>query len=955
MNKPDRRTHALSEPRDLPWQEVSLDVLREKYAKGAERDLDGPDMARAIRQRVARGLAAVETDPAAHEPRFLEALEEGFIPGGRINSAAGSSLREVTLINCFVQPVGDSISDTVDGKPGIYIALREAAETMRRGGGVGYDFSAIRPRGAWVEGTDSSASGPISYMHVFDQSCATVESAGARRGAQMGVLRCDHPDIMEFVSAKRQAGRLNNFNISVGVTDTFMRAVEADGDFELVHEAAPGAGFRSAGAQKREDGLWVYATIRARELWEVIARNTYEAAEPGVLFLDRINTDNNLHYCERIEATNPCGEIPIPDYGCCCLGSINLTRFVTDAFTPEASFAAEAFAETVTTSVRMLDNVLTATVWPLPQQAEEAANKRRIGLGFTGLGDALILMGLAYDSAEARDFAADVTRQMRDAAYRASVALAREKGAFPLFDAEKFLASGMARRLPDDIRAEIRSHGLRNSHLLSIAPTGTISLAFADNASNGIEPAFSWTYTRKKREGDGSMREYSVEDHAWRLWKSRGGNTAELPAAFRNALEISARDHMKMQAAIQPYICAAISKTVNVPEDYPFADFEDLYLEAWRAGLKGITTYRPNSVLGSVLSVEGEAGAQDLDQSEPDRRIRIGDAPQVALAALRWPHRPKLTAGSPSWTYMVEAPANRFAVFVGHVENGANQPFEVWVNGEETPRGLGALAKSLSMDMRAQDRAWLKLKLESLARTPGAPYHVAMPPDGNQLPVAGNVSAFAQVVRYRCEALGVFDGPEGETPLVDAMFSRKEPKSGVDGTLSWTVDILNPNTGDDFAMFVKECLLPDGTKRPFSVWLSGAYPLEFNGLTKSLSLDMRVIDPAWIGKKLRGLKDMPEAQGDFFARQPGSEKQAVQPSTVAYIARLLIHRYVLLGVLDADGYPTSGSAMLWSDAPAPQEATAIKGKLCPECGHAAVIRRDGCDFCTSCGHTGACG
>ena len=960
MNKPSTGDFQASDAAPLPWQEVSLDVLREKYAKGAERDLDGPEMARAVRLRVARALAAVEDDPAAWEPRFLAAMEAGFIPGGRINSAAGAGIREVTLINCFVQPVGDSVSDTVDGKPGIYVALREAAETMRRGGGVGYDFSAIRPRGAFVGGTDSSASGPISYMHVFDQSCATVESAGARRGAQMGVLRCDHPDIMEFVSAKRQAGKLNNFNISIGVTDAFMEAVEADGEFELTHKARAGAAQIASGAHQRDDGLWVYATIRARELWRVIMRNTYEAAEPGVLFLDRINADNNLHYCERIEATNPCGEIPIPDHGCCCLGSVDLTKFVRDPFTDDARFDDAAFAETVAVAVRMLDNVLTATVWPLPQQAEEAANKRRVGLGFTGLGDALILLGLRYDSAEAREFAASLTRAMRDAAYRASTGIAREKGAFPLFDADKLLASGMAKRLPDDIRADIRAHGLRNSHLLSIAPTGTISLAFADNASNGIEPAFSWTYTRKKREPDGTMREYQVEDHAWRLWRAKRGNSAELPPAFVNALEISARDHMAMQAAIQPAICAAISKTVNVPEDYPFEAFETLYMEAWQAGLKGITTYRPNSVLGSVLSVTKDT-PQDFDQSEPDRRIRINDAPQVALAALRWPHRPKLAAGSPSWTYMVEAPANRFAVFVGHVEGaaetGGNRPFEVWVNGEQTPRGLGALAKSLSMDMRAQDGAWLALKLESLAKTPGAPYQVAMPPDGRMVPVAGNVSAFAQVVRHRCETLGAFDGPEGATPLVDALFSRKEPKSGVDGTLSWTVDVLNPNTGDDFAMFVKECILPDGSKRPFSVWFSGAYPLEFNGLTRSLSLDMRVIDPAWVGKKLRGLKDLPEAQGDFFARVPGSEKQAVQPSTIAYVARLLIHRYGMLGVLDAGGYPSSPVAGLWADAPEPGsgEPTHVAGRPCPECGHSTVIRRDGCDFCTACGHTGSCG
>ena len=957
MNKPHLPDRASDRSgSDLPWQEVSLDVLREKYAKGAERDLSGAEAARAVRVRVARALAAVEDDPAAHETAFLEALESGFIPGGRINSAAGSGIRAVTLINCFVQPVGDSVSETVDGKPGIYIALREAAETMRRGGGVGYDFSSIRPRGAKVHGTDSAASGPISYMHVFDQSCATVESAGARRGAQMGVLRCDHPDILEFVGAKRQAGRLNNFNISVGVTDALMRAVEADGPFELVHTAEPGAAQLAGAAYRRADGLFVYATIRARDLWSAIMRSTYEAAEPGVLFLDRINGENNLHYCETIEATNPCGEIPIPDHGCCCLGSMDLTRFVTDPFGAEAGFDHARFAATVAIAVRMLDNVLTATVWPLPEQAREASAKRRVGLGFTGLGDALILMGLRYDSAEARGTAAEIARTMRDAAYGASVALAREKGAFPLFDAEKYLSSGMAARLPEDIRAEIRAHGMRNSHLLSIAPTGTISLAFADNASNGIEPAYSWYYTRKKREADGSMREYRVEDRAWRLWRARAGEGAALPAAFVSALEISARDHMLMQAAIQPFIDAAISKTVNVPEDYPFEDFETLYLDAWKAGLKGITTYRPNNVLGSVLSVEKAEAPQDLDQSEPDRRIRISDAPRVALAALRWPHRPKLTDGSPSWTYMVEAPERRFAVFVGHVENGARHPFEVWVNGEQTPRGLAALAKNLSMDMRAQDRAWLQLKLDSLAKTPGAPFTLPMPPDGRPVPVHGAVSAFAKVVEYRCRALGVFDGEEGETPLVDAMFSRKEPKSGVDGTLSWTVDILNPTTGDDFAMFVKECVLPDGSKRPFSVWLSGAYPLEFNGLTRSLSLDMRVIDPAWIGKKLRGLKDLPEAQGDFFARVPGSEKQAVQPSTVAYVARLLIHRYEMLGVLDAAGYPIGGSARLWRDAPAPGSAPVpVAGRTCPECGHPTLIRRDGCDFCTACGHLGACG
>lgn len=959
MGIPDTEPARQSSEKD-EWQVVSLDVLREKYAKGEEQTLDGPDMVRAIRSRVASTLAAQEKAPEAFTDDFFETMEAGFVPGGRINSAAGTDIKNATLINCFVQPIGDSISGTVGGKTGIYNALREAAETMRRGGGVGYDFSSIRPAGAKVVGTASSASGPVSYMHVFNQSCSTVESAGSRRGAQMGVLRCDHPDILDFIQAKGESGKLSNFNISVGVTDDFMEAVVGELPFELIHEVEPNDALLSQGAYKRTEGDWVYAKVNPREIWDAIMQNTYNAAEPGVLFLDRINEENNLHYCETIEATNPCGEIPIPDYGCCCLGSFNLCAFVTDAFTDSASFDLERYSQKVKTAVRMLDNVLDATAWPLQQQQKEAADKRRIGLGYTGLGDTLIMLGLRYDSQEGRDFAADLTRRMRDAAYSASVDLAVEKGAFPKFDAQEFLNSGMAKRLPEEIRTRIKKHGLRNSHLLSIAPTGTISLAFADNCSNGLEPAFSWAYKRKKREADGSSVEYMVEDHAYRQYRLKGGDLDNLPDHFVGALDISANDHMLMQAAIQPYICASISKTVNVPADYPFPQFKDIYINAWKNGLKGITTYRPNSVIGSVLSVENDnEKTQDLDQSEPDRKLHIAETPNVALATLRWAHRPNLAGGTPSITYVIDNPEHRFAVFVGHIENSINHPFEVWVNGQSTPRGMGALAKNLSMDMRSEDREWLKIKLNSLSKTPTVPFSMTMP-DGQKETVPGSVSALARLVRHRCQELGAFDDYENQpTPLVDAMFSRKEPKSGVDGTLSWTVDVNNPATGDDFALFVKECVLPDGSHRPFSVWLSGVYPLEFNGLTKSLSLDMRVLDPAWIGKKLRGLKDLSEPQGDFFARTPGSEKQSLQPSTVAYIARLLIHRYKMLGILNETGHPINAMGMLKAANEVPQSDGVVNlqlaGKVCPECSLAAVIKRDGCDFCTACGHLGACG
>ncbi len=1194
--------HLPAQPTDTP-QPISLDVLREKYLKNGEPD------AEALFARVARALASVEPaeQRARHEALFLANLRAGAIGAGRIMSAAGTDI-QATLINCFVQPVGDCIQGVDDGGyPGIYEALREAAETMRRGGGVGYDFSRIRPRGAIVKGTASQASGPCSYINVFDQSCSTVESAGARRGAQMGVLRIDHPDVLDFITAKRTPGRWNNFNVSVGVPGAFMAAVEAGADWELVHRAEPGAALQAQGAHRRADGLWVYRAVPARALWDTIMQSAYDFAEPGILFLDHINEDNNLRYCEDIAATNPCvtadtwvmttdgpaqvadligrrfhavvdgqafavesegffatghrpvlrlatreghalrltadhrvrrvvrrtrhvrevewtpagelrpgdevvlhdqralqgwdgpgteaegyllglligdgrlghekavlsiwaqelkavggdgravlragaagtmaaveaaiatlaphradfkgfqrpiadrgetrlasaplcrlahamdmrpgrktitprmercssafaagllrglfdadgsvqgtqakgvsvrlaqsdqpllqtvqrmllrmgvastlhaerrpaqshrllpdgrgglrayatraqhelivsgdnlavfaerigfadgdksarleaalqgfrremnrerfvatvaslepdgtedvfdvtvagchafdanglyvhncGEQPLPSYGCCDLGPIILTRFVRQPFGlqgGEPAFDFGAFEAAVATQVRALDNVLDLTFWPLPQQREESSAKRRIGVGFTGMGNTLAMLRLRYDRPEGRAMAVRIARHLRDAAYRASVALAQEKGAFPKFDADGYLAEGtFASRLPADIQALIRRHGIRNSHLLSIAPTGTVSLAFADNASNGIEPPFSWTYTRRKREADGSTSEYAVEDHAWRLYRLLGGDVNRLPDYFVSALEMPAADHIAMMQAVQPYVDTAISKTVNVAADYPYEDFKGLYRQAWQAGLKGLATYRPNTILGSVLEVTAPA----------------------APAAVPAPPPPAESAAAPV------------------------DPMRAVI--ESRPKGgLSAVAEKLEY--------WTQEGHKTL-------YLVV-----SFLPV-----------------------PDGRGGTVDRAI---------------------------------EFFMPVGQSGESQQWITSS---------------MRLLSLAARGGFLeRALSDMRKVAWDRGPVRLGTHrKDDGTPVPLWHESEVAAMAYAIQNILARRAeQPMQQQVLPLDEPPLPSGMPpAMAGKKCSECGAHAVIRKDGCDYCTQCGHLGSCG
>jgi ribonucleoside-diphosphate reductase alpha chain len=551
--------------------DISRHIWETRYRAADEADI------RASWRRVAQAIAQAEGNE--REPwvtRFFALLDDfRFLPGGRILAGAGTGHR-VTLFNCFV--MGEIADDLVH----IFEALKEGALTMQQGGGVGYDFSTLRPAGIVAAATGSIASGPVSFMRIWDAMCATMLSTGSRRGAMMATLRCDHPDIEAFVDAKRDPLMLRHFNLSVLVSDAFMAAVANDGDWPLVFP-----------------GLAVARTVKARDLWQRILRAAYDTAEPGVLFVDSINRDNTLADIETLSATNPCGEIPLPPYGACDLGSLNLTAFVSAPFSSAASLDLDALVDSAKLAVRFLDNVIDISRYPLQAQADQARHIRRVGLGITGLADALVMLGLRYDSEAARTLAAHTMQTIRDAAYRASVELAREKGAFPAFSRDAFLASGFAIRLPADIRDAIAAHGLRNSHLLAIAPAGTISL-LANNCSSGIEPVFAAVAERRVLQADGSYGNHTVLDYACQLWQQRGG-TGE-PPAFVEARQLDPLAHLSMQAALQPCVDNAISKTINVAADIPFDRFADLYRQAHALGLKGCTVFRPNPVTGAILS-----------------------------------------------------------------------------------------------------------------------------------------------------------------------------------------------------------------------------------------------------------------------------------------------------------------------------------------------------------------
>jgi len=645
-----------------PITDISQEIWTRKYRYQGGRDVPADHSIEDTFKRVAKAAAAKEKDPVKWEGEFFNIMNGyKFIPGGRIVANAGTSRSEVTMFNCFVM---NRIDDSIEG---VFETVKESALTQKQGGGVGFDFSTIRPAGAPIKGCEAHASGPLSFMRVLDSTCRTIMSAGQRRGAQMGIMRCDHPDIEQFITAKRNNAALQMFNLSVAITDKFMEAVKADGDWELVF------------------GGEVYKTIKARYLWDLIMRSTYDFAEPGFILIDRINQMNNLAYCEDIRATNPCGEQPLPPYGACLLGSLNLAQFVENSFTDDASIDFEGISAAVKVAVRLLDNIINISNYPLPEQKEEANAKRRMGIGITGLADLFLFMKVKYGSPESIKLASELMKTITCAAYRSSIELAKEKGAFPIFNATQYCNSKFIQSvLPQDIIDDIRKYGIRNSHLTSIAPTGTISL-FANNVSSGLEPVFAFKYTRKIRTGtEDATVDAEVADYAYRMYREMMGaefDENNLPDYFVGSSAVTPDEHLDIQEALQKYVDSSISKTINIPSDYPYERFKDIYLKAYQKGLKGCTTFRPNEYIAGVLiNPEEEKKKKEKEAKEAAAAVPVVVQEQV-FVKMPPPKRPKELEGT---TYKIKTPLSADALYVTIndliEEDGTRRPYELFIN-----------------------------------------------------------------------------------------------------------------------------------------------------------------------------------------------------------------------------------------------------------------------------------
>ncbi|MBO28735.1 MAG: ribonucleoside-diphosphate reductase, adenosylcobalamin-dependent [Rhodobacteraceae bacterium] len=841
---------------------------RFKDADGTPRDVTVEDTWR----RIATDLAQVEDDKTLWTERFYDALQDfKYLPAGRITAGAGTA-RRVTLFNCFV------MGTVPDSMAGIFDMLKEAALTMQQGGGIGYDFSTIRPRGADVLGVSADASGPLSFMDVWDAMCRTIMSAGSRRGAMMATMRCDHPDVEDFISAKSDPARLRMFNMSVLITDAFMEAVKADASWDLVF------------------GDKVYRTVEARDLWNRIMQATYDFAEPGVIFIDRINAANNLSYCETIAATNPCGEQPLPPYGACLLGSINLARLVTDPFDAGAALDQDALNELVATAVRMMDNVVDVSQFPLEAQAREAQAKRRIGLGVTGLADALLMMGLRYGSDEAAAQTEEWLHAIARAAYLASVELAKEKGAFPLFDAEAYLASGTMQGMDEDVREAVRTHGIRNALLTSIAPTGTISL-YAGNVSSGIEPVFAYAYTRKVLQKDGSRTEEEVVDYAVQMWRDLKGD-ADLPDYFVNAQTLAPLDHVKMQAAAQKWVDSSISKTINCPEDISFEAFKDVYMEAWDSGCKGCTTYRPNDVTGSVLSV-----------AEEKPKEAVLPVLETVAERLKWAQQNAGFATQAEAAEAIGVERSRYANWVSKAER-------------QSLSKEGAVEASRAFGVSA---GWLLF-----GETPGA---------AGQAPTAPMGGAF-DPARGQGQPLGsgtpevVEDANAGDVIYMSEPLDRPNELEGNTYKVKW------PDSEHALYITINDIVL-NGHRRPFEVFINSKNMEHFAwtvALTRMISaVFRRGGDVSFVVEELKAV---------FDPRGGAWMGGKYIPSILAAIGGVIERHMIATGFIAGEGMglKTDPQAQVVGlDAP--------RGKACPSCGQFDLRMVEGCMTCGSCGHS----